>query len=338
MDLKNINKILIVKPSSLGDIVHSLPTLYAIKSQFPSSELHWVIAKQYKELLKSNPLIDKLWVIDKDKWKKILSLKDTIHELKKIFANLKKENFDIAIDLQGLLRSGLITYSTNAPVRIGFNNAREGSKIFYTHRIKHEDDIHAVDRYMKVAEFLGCNTDKIIFPLRNEETKNIKNQLPFEKYTVIIPGARWKTKLWEPEKFGELISLLPIKSIIVGSKDDINIANKIVSFNKDYAISLAGKTKLNELIEIINNSEFVISNDSGPMHIASALNIPVVAIFGPTDPVKTGPYGKGHVVIKGNAPCSPCRKKSCKSMLCMNSITVEMVYNAIKERFKIYFS
>jgi len=335
MELKNIKKILIVKPSSLGDIIHTLPFLSSIKSRFPTSELHWVIAKPYKDLLNLNPLINKLWIIDKDTWKKIKNIKDTLSELNILFKNLKKEKFDLVIDLQGLLRSGIITYATNAPMRVGFDKAREGSKVFYTHKVKCPENIHAIIKYLKVAEFLGCDVNKIAFPLKWDNSKSIMKEIPYKNYIVVIPSARWKTKIWPPEKYGKLISLLPLKSIIVGSKEDINIANRILFYSNNNAISLVGKTNLNQLIEIIRNAEFVISNDSGPMHIASALNIPIVAIFGPTNPVKTGPYGKNHIVIKEKVSCSPCRKRSCEDMRCMKLLTVEKVYNTIMERFNL---
>ena len=157
-------KILIIKPSSLGDIVHSLPFLNAIRDRFPKSEIHWVVARGLEGLLEGHPMISKLWIINKDNWKKIKNIKGTVSELKDLFKSLKKEKFDIVVDLQGLLRSGVLAAATGASVRIGFSEAREGSRIFYTHRVKGGKDIHAVDRYLKIAKFLGSDVADIKFP------------------------------------------------------------------------------------------------------------------------------------------------------------------------------
>jgi lipopolysaccharide heptosyltransferase II len=155
--------------------------------------------------------------------------------------------------------------------------------------------------------------------------------LPTNNYAVIAPGARWKTKRWPPEKFGKLASLLPFHVVVVGSKGDESIADEVVALSKGKAMSLAGKTTLKELIEIIRGAQFFVSNDSGPLHIAAALNIPVFAIFGPTDPVRTGPYGKGHTIIREEIPCIPCFRRTCHDLKCMEGVSVEKVFQAIRE-------
>jgi lipopolysaccharide heptosyltransferase I len=285
MQLSKIpQKILIIKPSSLGDVVHSLPFLNIMKSCFPHAEIHWIIAKGLEGLLEGHPMIDRLWVINKDTWKKISRAKNTLSELSTLFQKLRKENFDLVIDLQGLLRSGIITKATGAPFRIGFQEAREGSRFFYTHKVRGGKDIHSVDRYLRIADFLGCDISEIVFPFPLYDDR-IPPKLETTEYAVIVPGARWKTKWWPAKKFGKLISLLPIDTVIVGSKSDLFIANEILAASEKQTISLAGKTNLYELIEVIKGARFIVSNDSGPMHIAAALNIPVFAIFGPTDPL-----------------------------------------------------
>jgi lipopolysaccharide heptosyltransferase I len=329
-------KILIVKPSSLGDVIHSLPFLNAVKTCFPKSEIHWIIAKGLEGILESHPMINKLWVIDKDSWKNIQNVKSTIQEIKVLFKKLKQEKYDLVVDLQGLLRSGVITGATGAPVRIGFREAREGSSVFYTHKVAGGKNIHAVDRYLKIAESLGCNTTDISFPFPFVQSSDFRLQTSDTgDYAVIVPGARWKTKIWPAEKFGKLASLLPLESIIVGSKTDKAIADEIVSLSGGRALSLAGKTNLRELIAVISRANFIVSNDSGPMHIAAALNVPVFAIFGPTDPSRTGPYGKGHTIIREDILCSPCFRKSCDDMKCMKDLSVEKVYGIIKSAQKL---
>ena len=325
-------KILVVKPSSLGDIVHSLPFLNSLKTRFPDAEIHWVIAKGLEGLLECHPMVDRLIIINKDMWKKLSKTADTIKEVKQLFKDIRNEQYDLAVDLQGLFRSGIITMATRAPVRIGFSEAREGSSLFYNVKVQGGKDVHAVERYMKIAGALGCDEKNILFPfsLCNSGMKNIEDiRSSMKEYAVIVPGARWDTKIWAAENFGRLASLLPLRSLVIGSKSDMEIAERVVQTSHGKAISLAGKTGLRELIEVMRHARIVISNDSGPMHIAAGFKVPVVAIFGPTSPVRTGPYGKGHIVIKSDLKCAPCFKKHCRDLKCMQGITVDAVYEKI---------
>jgi heptosyltransferase I len=344
--MKTPEKILIVKPSSLGDVVHSLPFLNAIRKGYPEAEIHWVIFRGFEGLLEGHPMLHKLWVVNKDSWTKLNLAKDTISEIKSLLRNLKEARFDLVVDLQGLLRSGIITAATGAPVRIGFKEAREGSRVFYTDKVPGGRNVHAVDRYLKVAEFLGCDTSEVIFPFPPfENVPSFENIISsfilhpssldmhlssLAEYVVLVPGARWKTKRWAPEYFGKLASLLNFRSIIIGSKDDVYIANEIVALSQGKSLSLAGKTDLKELIAVIKGSKLIITNDSGPMHIAAALGVPVFAIFGPTDPVRTGPYGKGHIIIREPVACAPCFKKICGDIKCMKDLSAEKVYRIIE--------
>ncbi len=327
-----LKKILVVKPSSLGDVVHSLPFLNSLKSRFPNAEIHWVIAKGLEGLLECHPMVDRIVIINKDMWKKLSKATDTIKEVKKLFKDIRNEQYDLAVDLQGLFRSGIITMATRAPVRIGFSEAREGSSLFYNVKVQGGEDVHAVERYMKIAGALGCDEKNILFtfPLCNGQLKNIEDiRSSMKDYAVIVPGARWDTKIWGAENFGRLASLLPLRSLVIGSRSDREIAERVVQTSRGKAISLAGKTSLRELIEIMRHARIVISNDSGPMHIAAGFRIPVVAIFGPTSPVRTGPYGKGHIVIKSDLDCAPCFKKHCGNLKCMQGIPVDAVYEKI---------
>ncbi|MFO0754128.1 MAG: lipopolysaccharide heptosyltransferase II [Thermodesulfovibrionales bacterium] len=332
---KSPRKILVVKPSSLGDIVHSMPFLQVMRETFPHAEIQWVVAKGLEGLLEGHPLVGKLWVIDKDRWKDLKRLGGTVGELRTLFASLRNEEFDLAVDLQGLLRSGIIAGASGAPVRVGFSEAREGSTLFYTHRVRGGRDIHAVDRYLKIASALGGSVKALHFPLPpaedSAEMRKIKKDTG--SYVVIVPGARWQTKIWPAEKFGRVASLLRERSIIVGSGADGARAKEIEALSGGKARSLAGKTGMRELIALIRDARFVLTNDSGPMHIAAALGVPVAALFGPTNPVRTGPYGSNHLLITPDVPCAPCYKKKCATVRCMDAITVEQVYQTIKERF-----
>ncbi len=329
-------KVLIVKPSSLGDVVHSLPFLHSLHECFPFAKIHWVITRGLESLLQGNPMVSKLWIIEKDQWKKAGRLLETISELDQLSRCLKSEKYDIAVDLQGLMRSGLITAATRAPIRVGFAEAREGSSIFYTHKVRGGRDVHAVDRYLKIADALGCNTSEVMFPMplvrEPEKVLKLKNELG--DYAVLVPGARWETKKWPASGFAALASMLPIRSVIVGSAADQEPAKIIEERSRGAALSTAGKTDIGDLIWLIRNAKLVITNDSGPMHIAAACGIPVVAIFGPTNPARTGPYGDNHIIVSSSAECSPCYRKKCKGMKCMNDITAEMVFREIGKFYR----
>src|SRR5208283_1160778 len=327
-------KLLIIKPSSLGDVVHSLPFLNVIRESFPHAEIHWVLAKGLEGLLENHPMVQKLLVINKDRWKEMKRLRGTWSEFKSLLGELRGESYDIAVDLQGLLRSGILAAASKAPVRLGFREAREGSRLFYTQSITGGREIHAVDRYLKIASSLGCDTRTVAFPmpLVKESLKIRQLKQEIGEYSVFAPGARWKTKQWSAERFGRLSSLLSIRSIIIGSGADEALAQEAVAYSKGKAISMAGKTDIKEMISLIRKAEFMVTNDSGPMHIAAACGVPVVALFGPTNPARTGPYGIGHVIIRGAGACAPCYKKKCDDIRCMDSILVDEVHEAIRKQ------
>ncbi len=337
LHLKNQpKKILIIRPSALGDIVHSLPFLYAIKNRFPEAEIHWIVARELYPFLEGHPMIHKLWIFDKNRWKKINLFYKTIREIIVFCLELRSEKFDITIDLSGLLRSGLIAMVSGAPVKIGFEEAVEGSSFFYTHKIKGGMQIHAIDRYLKIASFLGCKTNCIKYPFAPlPESPEICKLLP-KKYIVLSPSAGKEANRWSASRFGELAAKLPLPVVITGSRADVPIARVVEQNARKNSIFLAGKTGLKELAAVIKNAMYLISNDSGPTHIAAAFNVPVFAIFGPANHVRTGPYGSIHTVIQNRLPCSPCyRKKPCDHFKCMNDLSVEKVYNIIMQNQKL---
>lgn len=342
-------KILIIKPSSLGDIIHALPFLKAVKDTFPDSSVDWVISKSLKDILNGNPLINELIVIDKDSWKDIRNLKRTSREIYNLKKTLKGKHYDMVIDLQGLLRSGIISLFAPSSLKIGFANAREGSRYIYDRRVSVNGISHAVDKNLEVAraiqkdqkpEVESQKSEKTEFPLyigntAKENVKRILGKVKEKEYVVIVPSARWKTKRWPLENFGMLISKLSTPCVITGGSADREIVQQIIASSGGKGINLCGKTDLKELSALIAGARVVISSDSGPMHIAVALKVPVIALFGPTDPLRTGPYGwqdnKDLIVMKSDAPCSPCFKKRCKDPFCMTDISVDTVLRELKK-------
>ncbi len=330
---ENIENILIIKPSALGDIVHSLPFLSALKKRFPNARIDWVVAHGLHRFLEGHPMIDRLWVIKKDQWKKIGNLKHTLKEVSELKKGLKACEYDVSIDLSGLLRSGIISYFSKAKIKLGFKESDEGSPLFYTHKIHGSMNIHAIDRYLEIARFMGCSTDIIEYPFAPfEPFPPILKQLP-EDFVVMCPSAGKTANRWQGEKFGRLASKLLLPTVVIASKAEADIAQKVVDYSKGQAISVAGQTGLKDLVSLISKAHFFVCNDTGPMHIAAALNIPVFAIFGPANPVRTGPYGTIHTVIQKKMDCAPCyAKEPCSHFRCMNELTVEDVFNIIKQK------
>lgn len=319
-------KILIIKPSAFGDIVHTLPFLAAVHDTYPNAEIHWVVATGLHTFLEGHPLINRLWLFDKNRWKDLSRLPQSLREINTFRQDLARERFDVSIDLSGLLRSGLITHAAGARFRLGFSDSDEGSPFFYTHKIEGGQQIHAIDRYLKLAALIGCDVSRVRFPMPPLPTDSpVLTALP-QEFCVMAPSAGKAANRWPAERFGQLAATLPLPSVIISNKSDQAIVEEAVAHSQGRAINLAGKTSLKELTSLISQASFLICNDTGPMHIAAALNIPVFAIFGPANPIRTGPYGSIHTVIQESLPCIPCyRRRPCDHWSCIRSISVENV-------------
>ena len=305
--------ILIIKPSSIGDVVQALPTVNLIRQKYREAHISWLINDSLASLLENCPLINDRIEFHRRDYSRFPAL----------LGRLWRKHFDVVIDLQGLLRSGLMTGATRAARRVGLSDAREGARFFYN-EIVSVDREHAVDRYLRVARHLGCDPGPVVFPL------GIPPRGGSEGLIAVSPSARWKTKLWGDDKFTALVRQLPSRRVVVtGSVADRPRCELIAQGCRN----LAGGTDLLELAELYSRCAVVITNDSGPMHLAAAVGTPVVAVFGPTDPGLTGPYGKQHVVLRAGIPCSPCLKDHCThtpSMECMTRVTVEQVLEAAR--------
>ncbi|MCG3150296.1 MAG: ADP-heptose--LPS heptosyltransferase 2 [Verrucomicrobiae bacterium] len=312
-------RILILKPSSLGDIIHALPTVNLIRRRYPQAHIAWLINTGFASLLKRCPIIDEIIPFDRHRYGSLCGLP----AFADLLATLQGRQFDIVVDLQGLFRTGLIAYATLAKRRLGLSDSREGARLFHN-EIVTVPRCHAVDRYLLAAKHLGCETGPVEFPL------GLEGRASARPYIGINPSARWQTKLWGDDKFADLIRQLPRDRVVLtGSAAEANRLDKIAQDCRNFA----GKTNLLELAELYRQCSVVITNDSGPMHLAAAVGTPVIAIFGPTDPALTGPYGDRHIVLRAGIPCSPCFQGHCSNrveMECMQKVTVEQVLAVVK--------
>ncbi len=331
-------KILIVKLSSIGDVVHTLPCLNELRNAYPSARIDWLVEEEPSNLIIGHAFLNEVFVIKKRGWLK--DFKWTYGIAKKI----RGMDYDIVLDFQGLFKSGIWVFLSNGKRRIGFDRSRELSYLFLNERLPaYNPDKHAVDRYLDIVEYLGIKRDKIVFPFSTSEGEKKKvsgflkahgiwEGIPF---IVVSPAARWETKLWDSKKFArlcdEVMERFSCIAVIVGASSD-RINEEIVSLTNNRVVDFTGKTTLKELAYLMSLAQLVITVDSGPMHIAAAAGVPVVALFGPTAPWRTGPYGEGHTVIRKELPCSPCFSKVCRgnNRVCMNEIEVRDVMGAVE--------
>lgn len=333
--MPDCHRLLIIKPSSLGDIVHALPAVSALRRRFPSAGLTWLVKREWAEVLDGNPDIDEVMAVDLSPggWPEVIQ-------------RVRTGGFDLVVDLQGLLRSAILTRVSGAPARVGFGNGREGSPWFYTDRVAvPAGGMHAVDRYLLVSRFLGAAPkapDLSDFPLPADPAadERISALLASEHVrsgTVLVamnPTARWATKQWPPGSFAATADRLQqgdIRVVLIGSLEDSAVGSQVIRHMRTAPIDLIGKTTLKELIALLRQARVLVTNDSGPMHLAAAVGTPVVALFGPTDPAKTGPYGPGHTVLRSGIPCSPCFSRRCTNanlMECLTTIRAEQVVEA----------
>jgi heptosyltransferase-1 len=362
------SRILLVKPSSLGDVVHTLPVLALLRRRFPRARITWMLAPACAGLLEGHPLLDEVLVFDRPglgaAWRRL----EGWRELWSFDARLRSGRFDLVLDLQGLLRSSWLAWRTGAPRRIGLACAREGATLLYTHRVGPATlERHAVERYLDVAEALGCGRRPVEFPFHvTAEDRAAVAQLvpPGEGFAVLLPGANWPTKRWPAERFAELAQRLDrrlgLRTVVAGGRDVEGIAQAIGLCRRavtgaegpagfptlsrtgagetpavrpsqavpDPVINLAGRTTLRQLVALLERATLVIANDSGPMHIAAALGRPLVAIFGPTNPVRTGPYGRPDCVLRLDLACVPCYSRRCSHGSCLQWLEVESVLAA----------
>jgi heptosyltransferase I len=328
-------RILIVKPSALGDIVHTLPFLHLLRQRFETAEISWLVVPAFASLLEKHPLLDHVLLFERRRFANMWRDASAAKGLLNFALSLKRQQFDLVIDLQGLLRSGWITWQTRARTRVGFAYAREGATAFYTHRVPtHNPERHAVERYLDVAEALGCGREPAVFDFDVPAIarERVSQLVPREPYAVLLPGTNWATKRWPADRFASLVApieqQLGLRCVVAGGNDVL-----AMPFG-DSVVNLAGKTDLKELVALLEGASLVIANDSGPMHIAAALNRPLVTIFGPTSAVRTGPYGRPDTVLQLDLACRPCYSRSCVHTSCMQWIEVEHVMHAARTQLQ----
>lgn len=328
-------RILLIKPSALGDVVHSLPVLRLIRRRFPEAHIAWLINPGFAGLIEGHPDLNEVIRFERKRFGRSLVDRQARAAFLGFSRELRDRRFDLVIDLQGLFRSGWLAWQTRAAVRVGFSNARELAAAFYTHRVRvGNPDVHAIERYLTVARAIGCDAGPIEFDFAITDADRASTAAMVapagESYAVMLPGTNWRTKRWPVEHFSAVSDGLRrergLRSVVAGGAEDRPLGEAIES-----AVNLAGKTTLKQLVALLERAEVVIANDTGPMHIAAALGRPLVTVFGPTNPVRTGPYRRGDTIVRVKLPCSPCYSRVCSHCSCLNWLSPRMVLDRVAE-------
>ena len=343
---REFQRILLIKPSSLGDVVHALPVLHGLRRRYPNARIDWLLSSSLAPLLEGHGELDGLVLFDRRNYGRIAFSPSVAVEFVRFVRRLRASRYDLVIDLQGLFRTGFLARASGVPIRIGFADAKEGASFFYNHHSPSVPaETHAVDRNYSVARLLGFDDVPIEFhsPLTHgdrAEADRLLRKAGFDDapLVAVVPGARWETKVWLPERFTETIVELQaghdVRCVLLGGPDETARCAQIAAACRDAPINLAGQTSLRILAAVLAKADAVLCHDSGAMHVAVALDRPVVCLIGPTNPARTGPYRRPNDVVRLNLDCAPCylRKLSqCRfEHRCMKELETTRVVKAVR--------
>jgi len=327
-------KILILKPSSLGDVVQALPVLRLLKKHLPTSEIYWWLDRRLVPLLEADPDLAGVIPFERERWASPRHWNEALNSLRQMRAH----RFDWVIDLQSLFRSGVVAWLANGACTVGLDDAREGARGFYDIAVARPSYYtHAVDWYLTALHTLNVPVHWNFqwLPIRKPVAASIREKWPIgdSRWVAVQPGARWVNKRWPIEHFVQVVNQLAawdsgLRFVVLGSASDASLGHTIYEALPSRCLDLTGTTSLGEMVEWIRASHLVITNDTGPMHVAAALHKPLVALFGPTEPRRTGPYGQLHHVLQGSPPCVPCMKATChfeKPIDCLRGVAPHVV-------------
>jgi heptosyltransferase I len=370
LSARNFSRILLIKPSALGDVVHTIPVLPKLRARFPLAQIDWLITPENAGLVRHHPDLSGVVLFDRRKFAKFGRNCNATTEPLRLLRELRHARYELVIDLHGQMRSALITLATGAPVRVGFDRpirrtrpvsghhalrnfprhgwtgAREGSWIAYSHHIPISTlDVHAIDRYLWLTPILGLDDSPVDCRIYLSAQSEAAAQQLLEKYAVqqfgaLVPGTTWETKHWQPERFAEVGQWLKkqgLDVVVLGRKQDRRRCEQVTQLCCG-ALDFSGQTNPAELAAIVKRAAVCVTNDSGAMHLAVALGRPVVSVFGPTNPVHIGPYDRPQAVVRADLPCSPCnfrRLSQCPhGHACMTQVSAAIVIDRVELALK----
>lgn len=328
--------------SSLGDVVHAIPLVDVLKKGIPDCEIDWVVNEEYAGMLTGNPNISEALPFKRKEWLSLGGFFKNIAAVKNFSMNLKRKHYDLVIDVQGLFKSALVALMASGKRVMGFSNARELAHTCYNIKVAGETGLHAVEHYLLFAKQLGIAWQKselkFFMPVSPEDGAAVdalltEHSLAGKRFAVFCPFSRWETKMWDEKHFHALEAMLNEKGV-----EAVWTGGKNERLCREVKHNFIGRLSVNQLYCLMKKSFFVVTCDSGAMHIAAAADADIFALFGPTSPERTGPYtikGRAVVIRKDDLPCAPCFSRQCnKRKVCLD-ITPEEVFRKIEESIKI---
>ncbi|MGH9355203.1 MAG: lipopolysaccharide heptosyltransferase I [Terriglobia bacterium] len=337
----DIRKLLIIRLSSIGDIVHALPAVAALGATFPGLEITWLVEARYAALLESNPFVKKILTVDTLGWRKRLLSLQTAREVAGGIVTLRREQFDATVDFQGLLKTALIGRAARSRRRVGLASAwlkEPAAGLFYNEHAPAQGARHVVEENLALAKWMGARVESWNFPLPHDEADerwalDTLARMDVGPFMLVSPGAGWTAKRWPPSSYARLLGRLdaegPWTILLTGSPAEEQDIRSIVKE------SGAGRThyvpaSIRQFIALARRALLFVGGDSGPLHIAAALGVPIVAIYGPTDPARNGPFAKADITIWNREPVNHTRRS--KQPRFLEGISVEDVAAAVHAR------
>ena len=331
---KQAPSILVILMGSLGDVTRGLCLVDHIKSHWPDSTITWLVESRWADLVEFHPNLNRTIIFHRA-WR--------MAAIWELYKQLKQHHFDIALDLQRILKSGLLSMMSGARRRIGFHrrNAKELNWLFNNEHIEYfSDELPKLKHYLKFAEYLNLPEPKDLnfgFSMLDTQKSGPADLNNVRRpYVAVIMGSSWDSKDWFPEAYSQL-ALNLVKEhrlgiVLLGDRSQVKVAGQVEKNVKSPdVVNLAGKTTLLELAAALKGAAISVGPDSGPGHLAAAVGTPFVALFGPTDPIRTAPYGSEDLVVRSEIHCSPCYKKQCPEnhKQCIHNIEVAAVIDKI---------
>jgi lipopolysaccharide heptosyltransferase I len=336
-------RFLVIRLSSIGDIVHALPAVSALGESLPEAEITWVAENRYATLLEDNPFIHRIVTLDTLRWRRQLWSPGTLREIKNSLHALREREFDAIIDFQGLVKTGVLAWLCRSKKRVGFERPwlkeREAS-IFYSHRVSARGRIHAIEEDLALVEPLGASCKAWHFPLPDSlEARRSVEKLIRESgigsFILASPGAGWPAKRWPPASYAKLawrlVRELDESVILTGAPAEEQEITEIVRQASSPRIRYL-PTNLREFIALTRKARLFIGGDTGPLHLAAGLGIPIVAFYGPTDPARNGPFSPDDVVLSTHEPVNHTRRA--KRPRYLEGIGVDDAFRAVSERLR----
>lgn len=336
------HNILAIRLSSIGDIVHALPAVSALGETYPQAEITWAIERRYASLLEGNPYVKRVIGIDTLGWRKHWTSLKTIREISSAIRALREQRYDAVIDFQGLIKTGLMSWLCRSPRRIGyarFPHREPGAGFFYTEEAPVPGPVHVIQENMALVERLCARASTWRFPLpRNEnDEKYAESSLAaIGDFILVSPGGGWIAKRWPPASYADLLTQItrrPVLScltvVLTGSAAEEEDIRRILESSGNRRAYYIPAT-LGQYIALARRARLFIGGDTGPMHLAAALGVPVVAIMGPTDPLRNGPFSPLDITLSNHAEVNHTRRG--KSPAFLQGISVEDVAAAAEER------